>query len=151
MIGGFENREKLLDAIIASKDAIIASKDAIIVNKDAIITNKDAIIARTHKEVLEAKGLMNVRSIYELFLRQCYDELIKTGFIEAAEKFNVSAFVKNIWARNTPTYSHITTTTAAAAVTAVGKRKSKTPVKATAGSIPAAAVQTIAFLEAARN
>ena len=142
-VGEIENREKLLDTIIASKHEIVA-------NKDEIIANKDVIIAKSNKEVLQAKGLMNVRSIYELFLRQCFDELIKTGFIKAEEKFNVSALVNKIWARNTPTYSH-TTTMATAAVTAVGKSKSKTPVVATAVSIPAAAVKTIAFLKAARN
>ena len=44
----------------------------VIASKDETIASRDVIIAKTNKEVLQAKGLMNVRSIYELFLRHCY-------------------------------------------------------------------------------
>ena len=73
---------------------------------------------------------MNVRSIYELFLRHCFDELMKIGFLKPGTKFNVTDFVFKIWNSNTPTYTY----TAAAGST-----------------IPAAARKTLSFLEKARN
>jgi hypothetical protein len=92
--------------------------------------SKDLIISKTNKEVFQAKGLMNVRSIYELFLRHCFDELMKLGFLKPGTKFNVTEFVSKIWNSNTPTYTY----------------------PAAAGStIPAAACKTITFLEKARN
>lgn len=115
---------------VETKEKLVESKDETIASKDEIIAGKDVIIAKTSKEVLQAKGLMNVRSIYELFLRHCFDELMKLGFFKSGTKFNATDFVFKIWNSSTPTYTY----TAASGPT-----------------IPAAAHETIAFLEKARN
>ena len=115
---------------IENKDKLVASKDETIASKDETIASRDVIIAKTSKEVLQAKGLMNVRSIYELFLRHCFDELMKLGFYKPGTKFNVSDVVFKIWNSSTPTYTY---------------------TAASGSTIPAAAHKTIAFLEKARN
>ena len=125
-----ESKEKLTEKLVASKDETIASIEKLVASKDETIASRDVIIAKTSKEVLQAKGLMNVRSIYELFLRHCFDELMKLGFFKSGTKFNASDFVFKIWNSSTPTYTYT----------------------ALSGStIPAAAHKTIAFLEKARN
>ena len=132
-----ESIEKLVESkekLVASKDEtiakLVASKDETIANIEKLVASKDVIIAKTSKEVLQAKGLMNVRSIYELFLRHCFDELMKLGFFKSGTKFNASDFVFKIWNSSTPTYTY---------------------TAASGSTIPAAAHKTIAFLEKARN
>mmetsp|Transcript_17028 Transcript_17028/g.24643 ORF Transcript_17028/g.24643 Transcript_17028/m.24643 type:complete len:268 (-) Transcript_17028:120-923(-) len=81
------------EAIEAKKEAIEAKKEAIDVIKDAL-DSKNAVIASKEKEILQAKGLMNCRSIFEHFAKQCFDEL--KPILGTNEKFVVSNFLSKI-------------------------------------------------------
>mmetsp|Transcript_17026 Transcript_17026/g.24638 ORF Transcript_17026/g.24638 Transcript_17026/m.24638 type:complete len:261 (-) Transcript_17026:120-902(-) len=80
-------------ALEAKREAIEAKKEAIDVIKDAL-DSKNAVIASKEKEILQAKGLMNCRSIFEHFAKQCFDEL--KPILGTNEKFVVSNFLSKI-------------------------------------------------------
>jgi hypothetical protein len=80
------------------KDLRIQEKDLRIHDKDQLVKRTEELVFIKDRELMEMKGLVSCRGIFEVYMQLVYNELKHLGTLTANETFNMTSLITKITA-----------------------------------------------------